>query len=129
MEKNEKKDKFKKKYAFIVCNELFKKKTGLIDLPQTKNDLASIKRTVAMMGIEQKRIVEGVDDGFAQLDSKWLDLRNEITARTKLLTRRIDVGGDGKNNWGILWSKIKGNAMKLVDASKQINAADLTSTK
>ena len=31
--KNIKQDKFKTKYAFIVCNEKFKEKTGLIDLP------------------------------------------------------------------------------------------------
>ena len=51
--KNKKKDKFAKKYALLVCNEIYGTKAGLDDLPQTKNDLNDVKRTIKMLGIDE----------------------------------------------------------------------------
>ena len=52
VKEKEKKDKFKKKYALICCNETYMTKAGLPNLPQTKNDLADIRRTVKMLNIK-----------------------------------------------------------------------------
>ena len=56
---NQKKDKFSQKYALICCNETYKTKAGLDNLPQTKNDLADIRRTTKMLGISD--VIELVD--------------------------------------------------------------------
>ena len=56
-----KKDKFNKKYALICCNEIYKTKAGLPNLPQTKNDLADIRRTVKMLNIKHEDTIELID--------------------------------------------------------------------
>ena len=48
---NQKKDKFTQKYGLVACNEIYATKAGLPNLPQTKDDLGSIKRTMHMMNI------------------------------------------------------------------------------
>ena len=56
---NQKQDKFNQKYALICCNENYKTKAGLDNLPQTKNDLEDIRRTVKMLGISDvKELVD-----------------------------------------------------------------------
>ena len=49
--KNQKKDKFSKKYALLVCNQTYSTKAGLDDLPQTKNDFDSIRRTTTLLNV------------------------------------------------------------------------------
>ena len=68
---NRKKDRFVKKYGFVACNEFYKDKTGLPDLPQTKNDLSSIKRTFNMMNIKQENMFELVDVGHDEIEDKF----------------------------------------------------------
>ena len=48
---NQKKDKFTQKYGLVACNEFYANKAGLPNLPQTKDDFRSIKRTMHMMNI------------------------------------------------------------------------------
>ena len=50
--KNQKKDKFDSKYSLAICNEVYEDKACLDNLPSTKDDFASIRGTINMMGIE-----------------------------------------------------------------------------
>ena len=50
--KNQKKDKFDQKYSLAICNEIYADKACLDNLPSTKDDFASIRGTINMMGIE-----------------------------------------------------------------------------
>ena len=68
---NQKEDKFTVKKAFVVCNASYKDKTGLDDLPQTKNDLASIKRSISMMGIEEKYQIILEDTNMKEVKEKF----------------------------------------------------------
>ena len=55
-------------------------KTGLNDLPQTKNDLTSIKRSVSMMGIQKENQIILIDTDWKNLEEKFDKLGNEIIA-------------------------------------------------
>ena len=68
---NQKKDKFTKKYGFIACNEFYRDKTGLPNLPQTKNDLSSIKRTFNMMNIKKDDVFELVDAYHEEIEDRF----------------------------------------------------------
>ena len=64
---NDKQDLFTEKKAFVVCNSQYSDKTGLGDLLATKNDLASIKRTISMIGIEKENQIILEDTNLTEL--------------------------------------------------------------
>ena len=64
---NKKKDKFQKKFALIVCNQTYKTKAGLENLPQTENDFENIRRTTKMMNIHDENVYELVNKDHKEL--------------------------------------------------------------
>ena len=62
---NKKKDKFQKKFALLVCNQTYKTKAGLEDLPETANDFENIRRTIKMMNIPDENIYDFKDASHA----------------------------------------------------------------
>ena len=58
---NTRKDKFTKKIGFVVCNEFYKDKACLDNLPDTKDDFDGIIRIVNMMDIKEKDMFNLID--------------------------------------------------------------------
>ena len=75
-----KKDKFSKKYSFVSCNEFYDDKACLTNLASTKNDLASIRGTLNMMGILKENMTELVDVDHAKITEEFEKLSDKILA-------------------------------------------------
>ena len=91
---NQKKDRFVKKYGFVACNEFYKDKSGLPDLPQTKNDLSSIKRTFNMMDIKQENIFELVDAGHDEIEDQFEQMNDSILIQVPTLSPLTGIGSN-----------------------------------
>ena len=113
---NGKQDKFTEKKAFVVCNSQYSDKTGLGNLPATKNDLASIKRTISMMGIEEKGQTILEDTGLSELTKSFEKLKVELIAKTKVLIDSTGIGTETGTGISLSWARLKKSAFELVDA-------------
>ena len=90
-----KKDNFKKKYALICCNETYRTKAGLPNLPKTKNDLADIRRTVKMLNIKNQDVIELVDASHDQVQEAYEKLNGLIIAEVTPLVNATMIGTNG----------------------------------
>ena len=77
---NQKRDKFTQKYGFVVCCETYNDKAGLHNLPSTKDDFSSVKRTMHMMNIDKRNIIKLIDVGYDELEREFIILTDILLA-------------------------------------------------
>ena len=115
--KNQKKDKFSKKYSFVSCNEFYHDKACLANLATTKDDFASVKGTVNMMGIKPENRTELIDVGHARITKEYDELCDKILASCQPLSSSGKTGIGYKEKFagfGINWRDLKSLALQLV---------------
>ena len=93
---NKKKDKFAKKYALLVCNEIYGTKAGLDNLPQTKNDLNDVKRTIKMLGIEEEDTFVRVDTSHHEMEATFETIVDKVVAQVAKLLKFTGIGSNLK---------------------------------
>ena len=93
---NKKKDKFAKKYALLVCNETYGTKAGLDNLPQTKNDLNDVKRTIKMLSIEEEDTFILVDTDHEKMDSTFETIVDKVVGQVAKLYKFTGIGSNLK---------------------------------
>ena len=114
--KNKKKDKFAEKYALLVCNEIYKTKAGLENLPQTKNDLNDVKRTIKMLNIKDQNTTILVDTNHEEIETEFENLMDKVVAQVAKLNNFTGVGSNTKfQAGGIAWSKLMPIIFELIE--------------
>ena len=94
---NKKKDKFTKKYALLVCNEIYRTKAGLDNLPKVKNDLNDIRRTTKMLSIEDDNTFVLVDTTHDKMESTFEIIKDKMVAQNCKLRNLTGIGSNLKN--------------------------------
>ena len=113
---NQKRDKFTQKYAFVTCNEFYDDKAGLPNLPSTKDDFSSIKRTIHMMDIKQENTYELVDTNHKEIEEQFERMCDRILATVPELKPKTGIGHFQKfQGAGILWQILKKFVFRLID--------------
>ena len=77
---NKRKDNFTQKYGLVCCNEIYNDKSGMGNLPATKNDNKTAKRTTHMMAIPKENMYELVDASHATMVETEQKLTDAISA-------------------------------------------------
>ena len=93
---NQKKDKFTLKFCFVTCNEFYSDKAGLPNLPQTKDDFSSIKRTVNMMDIKRENMYELIDTNHDEIQETYNKMSDRILAVAPKLGPLTGIGSSRK---------------------------------
>ena len=111
---DKRRDKFTKKYAFVVQSAIYSNNTGLNDLHQTKKDMQNILETIAELGIKPDNIIKVVDSGWDNIESQFKKVTEIIRPHVEILIENTWTGNQ-KGCKGILWKNLKDIALSLID--------------
>ena len=113
---SKRKDKFAKKYALLVCNEIYRTKAGLDNLPKVKNDLKDIRRTTKMLSIEDDNTFLLVDTTHDEMESTYEIIKDRMVAQVCELRKLTGIGSNFKNRpGGLLWKNLLPVVNRLID--------------
>ena len=65
----------------MVCNEIYRTKVGLDNLPKVKNDLKDIRRTTKMLSIEDDNTFVLVDTTNDEMESTFEMIKDSMVAQ------------------------------------------------
>ena len=113
---NKKMDTFAKKYALLVCNEIYDTNAGLECLHQTKNDLKNMKITIKMMNIADEDIFELVDVSHDKMESTFETIADKIIGQVCKLGNGTGIGSNLKfQSGGITWKNLRPVVFQMIE--------------
>ena len=81
----------------IAFNEEYEDKAGLENLPQTKDDLRTVRLTTCMLNIKSEDTVELIDANHDQIEETFQEVRVEILPQVAPLGTSTGIGNNFKN--------------------------------
>ena len=76
----------------IVCNEKYQDKAGLTNIPQTKDDFQTVKRTINMLNIKEEDTIELIDASHDQIEEAYQKILLEIMPQVMKLSPKTGIG-------------------------------------
>ena len=101
----------------MTCNEFFDDKANLPNLPTTKDDFASVRGSINMMGIDQENRTELIDVSHDKIKKEYGDLTDKILAHCQPLSTSGSTGIGYKEKFagfGVNWKVLKAIAFQLL---------------